>query len=64
MDLVGELVRLRAPRPADAASLQAIETEPEVARFAGTGSLMPTTVEQIRETLGKRVSPPIFSAAN
>jgi RimJ/RimL family protein N-acetyltransferase len=41
VDLVGELVRLRALRPVDAEPLLAIGAHPEVARFAGPPSLPP-----------------------
>jgi len=54
MDLVGELVRLRAPRPIDAEGLLAVRSHPEVARFAGTASLLPVTPDRPREPAAQR----------
>ncbi|MDQ6774594.1 MAG: GNAT family N-acetyltransferase [Candidatus Dormibacteraeota bacterium] len=54
MDLNGALVRLRAPRPGDAEALHELGRDPEVARFAGSPSLLPETLGQVRDLLAAR----------
>lgn len=54
MDLVGDLVRLRAPRSLDAEPLLAIRSHPEVARFSGPPALRPATLDRVRESLQRR----------
>ncbi len=54
MDLVGERVRLRAPSSTDAEPLLAIRSHPEVARFAGSPSMLPSTLDRIRQSLPRR----------
>jgi RimJ/RimL family protein N-acetyltransferase len=54
VDLVGELVRLRAPRPVDAERLLAIRSDPDLARFGHPPALLPDTLERIRESLTRR----------
>jgi RimJ/RimL family protein N-acetyltransferase len=54
MDLLGSLVRLRAPRAVDAGALLAIRTDPDVARLGTPASLLPTSPEQAREALTRR----------
>jgi RimJ/RimL family protein N-acetyltransferase len=54
MDLLGELVRLRGPRPVDAEALLAVRSHPEVTRFAGPGPLVPPAPERPGEAAGQR----------
>lgn len=49
MDLIGELVRLRAFQAEDAEQLAALHTHPEVARFAGRHFLLPITPDDFRQ---------------
>lgn len=54
MDLIGSLVRLRAPRPGDAEALVAIRSDPEVARFTSSPYFAPTRLDHVRESLRRR----------
>lgn len=54
MDLIGSLVRMRAPRSVDADALLAIRTDPGVARLGAPTVLLPTTLTQAREALTRR----------
>jgi RimJ/RimL family protein N-acetyltransferase len=51
MDLVGELVKLRALRPDDAETLAALTAEPEFTRYLEPSSWSPYSVEDFKEFL-------------
>jgi RimJ/RimL family protein N-acetyltransferase len=51
VDLLGDRVRLRAVEEADAEAMAAAVADPDVARFAGSSFLPPTSVDDIRERI-------------
>jgi RimJ/RimL family protein N-acetyltransferase len=54
VDLIGSLVRLRAPRPGDVEALVAIRSDPAVARFTSSPYFAPTRLDHVRESLRRR----------